>query len=68
MVPELEEYSLYMPVKICPDEQLTFATVESESHKVAAQQCIYTYLILLKPIDNDHHTVQSWIPFFQNNA
>ena len=46
MVPELEEYSLYMPVKICPDEQLTFATVESESHKVAAQKCIYMYLIL----------------------
>ena len=57
MVPELEEYSLYMPVKICPDEQLTFATVESESHKVAGQQCIYMYLILLKPIDNNPQTV-----------
>ena len=46
MVPELEEYSLYMPVKICPDEQLTFATVESESHKVVVQQCIYVCLVL----------------------
>ena len=43
MVPELEEYSLYMPVKICPDEQLTFATVKSENHKVAVQQYRYTY-------------------------
>ena len=43
MVPKLEEYSLYMPVKIFPDEQLTFTTVESESHKVAVQQFIYMY-------------------------
>ena len=44
MVPELEEYSLHMPVKkICLDEQLTVATVKSENHKVAVQQCIYMY-------------------------
>ena len=47
MVPELEEYSFYMPVKICPDEQLTFATVKSENHKVAVQQYIYTYLSII---------------------
>lgn len=47
MVPELEEYSLHMPIKIYPYEQLTCATVESESHKVAKDNvyiCVFSII------------------------